>query len=399
MGRNSLSSERTALSEDIVRLRHARLKVVIKDGHLIIDNVPYLDSSREVLRGQLVAILKTSPTGETVPPDDHRVWLTGTPCEPDGTVVDFICETRQFEIVPGLSVTCGLSLVPRGSEKYSDYFEMMMTYVDGLKGIALTVDPDVTAESVGVVSDESGSSPFFYEDTASTRAGIRTITARLELERVAIIGMGGTGSYILDLIAKCPIRQIHIFDGDVFEQHTAFRTPGAASIADLESAPLKVDYLAAAYGNMHQGIVPHPYPVDAEHVQELREMDFVFLSLGDGRARELIVDHLAEFEIDFIDAGLSVSEIDGRLSAMLRTTTSLRTHRSEVRDLLTFSDGEADNLYSRNIQVADLNCLNAALAVGRFKRWCGFYIDHEGEIESLYMTVGNAITNATPEAQ
>jgi hypothetical protein len=67
--------------------------------------------------------------------------------------------------------------------------------------------------------------------------------------------------------------------------------------------------------------------------------------------------------------------------------------------LLTFSDGEAENLYSRNIQVADLNCLNAALAVGRFKRWCGFYIDHEGEVECLYMTVGNAITNTLPGNQ
>jgi len=396
-----LSNERTALSDDIVRLRHARLSISIRDGHLAVNNVPYLTSSGEILRGQLVAILKTAPTGETVPPDDHRVWLSGNiqPCEPNGTVVDFICENRTFEIIPGLTVCCGLSLVPRGSEKYSDYFQMMMTYVDELTGIALTVNSDVTAQSIGVVSDESGSSPFVYEDTASTRAGIRAISAKLELSRVAIVGMGGTGSYILDLLAKCPIGHIHIFDGDVFEQHTAFRTPGAAAIADLEAAPLKVEYLAAAYGRMHLGIVQHPHPVDLERVEELRDMDFVFLSLGDGRAREMIVDHLVEFGIEFIDAGLSVSEIDGALSSMLRTTTSLRTHREEARDLLTFSDGEAENLYSRNIQVADLNCLNAALAVGRFKRWCGFYIDHEGEVESLYMTVGNAITNTVPGVQ
>jgi hypothetical protein len=276
---------------------------------------------------------------------------------------------------------------------------MMTTYVDELRGIALTVDPDVTAESAGVVSDEGGKSPFLYEDTASTRAGIRAVSAKLELASVAIVGMGGTGSYILDLLAKCPVRQIHIFDGDVFEQHTAFRTPGAASIADLEAAPLKVEYLAAAYGKMHRGIVQHPYAVDVQHVQELRGMDFVFLSLGDGRAREMIVEQLEGFGVEFIDTGLSVSEIDGSLSSMVRTTTSLSDHREEARELLTFSDGEAENLYSRNIQVADLNCLNAALAVGRFKRWCGFYIDHEGEVECLYMTVGNAITNTLPGNQ
>jgi len=51
------------------------------------------------------------------------------------------------------------------------------------------------------------------------------ITRRLELEKVAIIGLGGTGSYILDLVAKTPVKEIHLFDADALLNHNAFRHP------------------------------------------------------------------------------------------------------------------------------------------------------------------------------
>jgi hypothetical protein len=35
----------------------------------------------------------------------------------------------------------------------------------------------------------------------------------------------------------------------------------------------------------------------------------------------------------------------------------------------------SDDLYRKNIQVADMNALNAALAVNMWKKYCGFYQD------------------------
>ena len=49
---------------------------------------------------------------------------------------------------------------------------------------------------------------------------------KLELGSVAIVGLGGTGSYCTgSLLAKTHVKNIHLFDGDVFEQHCAFRAP------------------------------------------------------------------------------------------------------------------------------------------------------------------------------
>ena len=41
---------------------------------------------------------------------------------------------------------------------------------------------------------------FKYADTASSRAGIAVATAKLEIGKVGIVGVGGSGSYILDLV-------------------------------------------------------------------------------------------------------------------------------------------------------------------------------------------------------
>ena len=60
---------------------------------------------------------------------------------------------------------------------------------------------------------------------------------------------------------------------------------------------------------------------------------------------------------------------------------------------LPLSDIDVDNDYSRNIQVAELNALNAALAVIKWKKFLGFYIDIEQEHSSYYQIDGNHIVN------
>ena len=60
---------------------------------------------------------------------------------------------------------------------------------------------------------------------------------------------------------------------------------------------------------------------------------------------------------------------------------------------ITFSDPDVGNEYSWNIQVSDLNALNAALAVIKWKKWAGFYVDLEREMHSVYPIDGNILIN------
>ena len=121
--------------------------------------------------------------------------------------------------------------------------------------IGVQIDPTCTPKLNKVVPAvfEAQSSVFHYPDMATTRAGIGAATIKPLVDRVAIIGLGGTGSYILDLLAKTPVLEIHLFDGDEFELHNSFRAPGAPAKEDFTN-PKKVDWFGATYDRMRKGI-------------------------------------------------------------------------------------------------------------------------------------------------
>jgi hypothetical protein len=209
------------------------------------------------------------------------------------------------------------------------------------------------------------------------------------------VGLGGTGSYVLDLVAKTRVREIHLFDGDKFSQHNAFRSPGAPSVEQLKQELQKVAHFKDQYSRMHRNIVDHDGYINASNVMQLQGMDFVFLCLDKGEVRSLLVEKLEEFKIPFIDVGMGVECVGDSLLGILRITTSTVEKRDHVRGRkrIPFSDGQGNNEYSRNIQIADLNALGAALAVIKWKKLFGFYRDLENEHHSTYTIDGNTLIN------
>jgi hypothetical protein len=220
--------------------------------------------------------------------------------------------------------------------------------------------------------------------------------AKLEIDRLAIVGVGGTGSYVLDLVAKTPVGEIHLFDDDVLLNHNAFRAPGAASLEILRARPRKVDHFAATYDRMHRHIIPHSVRLAAANAHELADMSFVFLCMDGGPAKREIVEWLEAQEIAYADVGMGLDEHEGSIGGVLRITTSTPSQRAHVwgRGRISFEDpDDGQNEYARNIQVADLNALNACLAVIKWKKLMGFYRDLEGEHHTLYAIDGNELVN------
>jgi len=123
-------------------------------------------------------------------------------------------------------------------------------------GPAQAIDSNVTARTFPVIEPERDDEDavFKYIDTASSRAGIDLVAKKLALKRVAIVGLGGTGSYVLDLVAKTLVKEIHLFDGDTFFQHNAFRSPGAPAGEELRAKPNKAAYFRDMYSKMRLGI-------------------------------------------------------------------------------------------------------------------------------------------------
>jgi molybdopterin/thiamine biosynthesis adenylyltransferase len=228
-------------------------------------------------------------------------------------------------------------------------------------------------------------SVFTYPDTNSARAKIEIINQRFEGLRIGIVGLGGTGSYILDLVAKTPVKEIHLYDGDTYQVHNAFRAPGATSAAMFESKDVlyKVDHFYEIYKQLHSGIAAHNVFITSENVNDLFSLDFVFLSVDKNNIRRLVTKALIEKSIPFIDVGLGVNTVENQLVGTLRVTKGTEEKNDHLSNRIGL-DEFAEDEYSTNIQIADLNCLNAALAVIAWKKLVGFYQDLKKEHNQLY---------------
>ena len=392
-----MSQRLISLSPDLKRLRDEGYQVEIRSGHLLVHGIPYVNSRRQIARGTLVSTLALA--GDTTrPPDTHMVHFIGEyPCHADGSEIDQIRnDSRTFKLGENLTANHWFSSKPKVGgmhRSYSDYYEKMTTYAKIISSPAASLDSTVTPKTFAPVPADEDDPVFIYLDTASSRAGIGSLSGRLAAGRVAIVGLGGTGAYVLDLIAKTPIREIHLFDGDGFLQHNAFRTPGAATLEQLRSSPRKVDYLKSIYSAMRKGIVVHAYDIIPENAGELDGMDFVFVCIDGGAGKKAIVERLEKAGIAFIDTGLGVELGDDALLGMVRVTTSTPEQRGHFRSKVSLAYGDADNLYRHNIQIADLNALNAALAVIKWKKLAGFYQDLDRELDATYVISGNRLLN------
>lgn len=370
------------LNPDLKRLRDEGFELEVKDGCAIIYNVPYLDETLTIQHGVLVSplamrgdIVRYENTGTS-----HVIYFQGTtPYRADGQPISgLILNPSIRRTFAGISTSLSFSNKPQGG--YHNYYEKFFRYITILQNEAQALNPLETAATFKRVAMDD-SSVFVYADTNASRAAISGISDKLRNQKIGIIGLGGTGSYVLDQVAKTPVSEIHLFDGDVFCQHNAFRAPGAPAKEFLEQSQKKVDYFAEVYGRMHRGIISHPVFVNETNVDALAELDFIFLCMDTGEHKRIIINKLMDTNIPFIDTGIDVSEKDNALLGTARTTSACfgevvtEADKMAVRDNISFAPVTDDDLYRSNIQTAELNAFCALMAVIKWKKRCGFYQD------------------------
>jgi len=388
-----MSQRLVDLNPDLRRLRDVGYSVDVweREGYLVVRDVPYVTSEMKVSQGVLISEL-TLNGDITGRPSTHVIHFAGDfPCYHTGRPLEPLRHQSSSQpIGRGLVSNHSFSNKPK-PEGFDNYFDKIHHYASVLSHQARAIEPSASPMSFSPILPEGDDTVFNYIDTASSRAGISAINAKLMLSSVAIIGLGGTGSYILDLIAKTPVKEIHLFDGDKFLQHNAFRTPGAPSLTDLQRNLYKVDYLKEIYARMHRGIVAHPRFMGRPDLNALEGMAFTFICMDAGPAKKSIIEHLVEHSKSFIDVGLGVEIAEDMLTGVTRVTTSTPSAQDHIKTTVSFADVNADDAYRRNIQIADLNALNAALAVIRWKKLMGFYFDPRPTFNTIFSISGGEL--------
>ena len=375
-----MSQELINHSDDLKKLQNEGYEIDVKSGYGIISHIPYLKANGEIDYGTLVS--KIAFEGDKAKYNgDHVIYFSGDqPCNADGTEIKQIKHSVSNSMLAGINVKRSFSNKPE--ENYKDYYEKFVNYINIISSRAIDKDNSVTARTFKKVVTEEDS-VFQYVDTNSSRAGIDNCNKKILDKKIAIIGLGGTGTYILDLVSKTNVKEIHLIDGDVFCQHNAFRSPGAASKEIFTKSLSKVSYFKEIYQNMHKNIIEHDIFINEENVNILRDMDFVFISIDSGIARNLIVDYLVSEKIPFIDTGIGLQNINNTINGLIRTTVFDKNNYDRISAYIDF-DEDGDDVYNTNIQIAECNALNATIAVIEWKKYFNIYENANSKCQNVY---------------
>ena len=276
-----MSRELISRRADLKRLVEEGYELEVRSGHLILHRVPYVTSERTVKYGQLVCPLG-GDGAETGPPPDHTMYFAGEyPCDDRGAPIEALRNSsNRQELAEGLWVDHYFSAKPVAGT-YGDFHHKMTHYAQVMGRCARRIDPGAIARAGELVLSTDPNDPFVFMETASSRAGITRMNERLSGDRIGIVGLGGTGSYILDYVSKTRVAEIHLFDGDRFEQHNAFRAPGPTTTEEIKKKQTKAQLYGERYSKMRKGVVAYEFDVSAENVDALGELDFVFVAVDD----------------------------------------------------------------------------------------------------------------------
>ena len=365
-------------NDDLARLVSVGYAVAFDTNHLVVRDIPYLDAAGDLNLGALVAKLVFIDQ-DRVQQDDHQVFFAGSqPHHLDGTPITGLgggpamiaLSEASSDVVVERSFS-NKRKVGNDLVAYSDFFDKIDSYVAIISGPA-TERYGTSPYTHRYVDTETADTIFKFRDTLTSRAEITELAARFENDVVAVIGLGGTGSYVLDFLVKTRVREIRGFDGDDFQVHNAFRAPGRT--IDEEFGRPKAEVMQTRYENFRHGLSLRQSFIDATSVREMEDVTFAFVCVDKGSSRSGIFDLLIDRGIPFIDVGMGLKKKDSGLSGALRATHYSVADARVVRnlELAEMSDGPED-LYRANVQIAELNALNAALAVVKYKQLRGFY--------------------------
>lgn len=236
------------------------------------------------------------------------------------------------------------------------------------------------------VYDEAANDPIFkLRDTLTSRGELTDLVTCFQGEVIAVIGLGGTGSYVLDFMVKTPVAEVRAFDADRFHVHNSFRSPGRVDPSEFDKT--KAEVYLARYCNFRQGLSAKATYVDGSSEDELSGVTFAFVCVDKGAARAEIFRTLMERKIPFIDVGMGLKRKDRGLGGLVRVTYFPAEHGEEVmRSSHAPLKDDPEDLYRAKVQISELNALNAALAVTRYKQLRGFYKDVSDWVNLLFDT-------------
>ncbi len=182
-------------NDDLRRLVKQGYAVAFDSNHLVVRDIPYLDSESKLQIGAIVAKLEFIDQ-ERVTQTDHQVFFAGSvPYGLDRKPILNLgggpAQLALSEASKDVVVTRSFSNKLKSTGKFLDFFEKIESYVAIISGPAIELH-GATPSTFRVVEDVPSNSVFKFHDTLTSRAEIMDLAAKFKDDVIAVIGLGGT---------------------------------------------------------------------------------------------------------------------------------------------------------------------------------------------------------------
>ena len=382
---NSKLSILVSHNDDIRHLYEKGYALSLDGGYLVIRDIPYLDEQKKLQTGAIVSNL-IYVDDKNVRQEDHQIFFCGShPCQLDGNHIQNLGGGVTSLQLASTDIRVQRSFSNKPPQGFNDLFEKIESYVTIISGPAIELHNanPLTFRKV----DGNEESVFKFSDTLTSRAEIGDLSIKFKDEVIAVIGLGGTGAYLLDFLVKTPVKAILGFDLDWFHVHNAYRSPGKLESSELGKR--KSEVYQDRYNGFRNNLNIQAKYILSNSSEDLKAVTFAFVCVDKGKSREEIFNLLIEMRIPFIDVGMGLERENSRISGTLRTTYYSQDNAEDLKNkMLAPLDDLPDDIYKNNIQISELNALNACIAIIKYKQLKGFYNDDENFCHQLFTIDG-----------
>lgn len=162
--------------------------------------------------------------------------------------------------------------------------------------------------------------PFFDRQV---RAFGKDIQLQLQRLNVGVVGVGGTGSAVVEQLARLGVGTLSIFDGDHFDDSNVNRVYGSSA---TDSGIKKVDIAKRNVDRIGLGTLVLRYPkhiTNEQVAKELRRCDVIFGCTDKQQPRSILVQLALRYLIPIIDTGVVIESAKGTITDVVGRVTTL----------------------------------------------------------------------------
>ncbi|MCY4261738.1 MAG: ThiF family adenylyltransferase [Candidatus Dadabacteria bacterium] len=278
--------------------------------------------------------------------------------------------------------SCTIS-IKRDEADYRDAWEALKTYINAVYSRFLVSENN---------NSERVERPYTFQILGEKSRDEVQWLDLVRGEKIAVVGLGGVGAWIADLLSKADVAEVHGWDADVIEEKNIIRMPGAVNPCWIGKP--KAKWFEETYRQIHRQVFGYPKNVTDQNANEIcMNTTFGFVAVDNEDGRKVACNAMAGAKIPFIDVGIALDRRDSEVTASIRLTINW-PHRDAWQKAIPKVGKVGQEVYGK-LELPDITAIAAGLALQSWRKMRGQMAQDKASECIVYRAETNTITVRT----